>query len=333
MGKSLLLLLSLAYLCNALNIPLSSRLTPLLSLTTSANLSSLGAPIDPDNFAFLDFGFDVKPSPHTYDPTQLALTLWVTQLIFWRRPDNVPISEAQLFHTSQYPSLFVLVAPAPPVPPRAGFSTAVATASLDRLLWRLLAGPFIPAVYTLTVTTKAPLSIPIGSVQNTFSPEPVSDTRASNGSLIIQSPSANKTLLTIPPGAITIKHFPHGQTPGFPPVTPKQWLKMYTDMSRIAFEQVASDMIPIAWTSRPQVVFSDRINTDNYTLYSIVAWTSTPSGEGSPLWEELMVGLALVMQEVVHEQRFEPFDAEIYNNGELNFRVGLFYKRILFTTA
>ncbi|KAL8712079.1 MAG: hypothetical protein Q9220_003512 [cf. Caloplaca sp. 1 TL-2023] len=284
------------------------------------DLSSLGVPIDPSAFADLQYEIEAVPSPHAYNSSQLYFNLLVTEILFWRRPDVVPITETQIFRTRQYPSLAIVVER---VLYESRFSTAAVAAALDLLRYRQLLGFLSPEIYTFSLTTRGPPFQPVGKIENVFLPEPMSDKNVTTGSL-----------LTIPAGAVTIKYSPRGQTPGYPIIIPLEWLYRFWRLTYTVFSKFSStDPIVRGDPSFPQTLILDAGSTKEQGLTFEITSASVPEGKSVPVWEELVVGIAMVLEEVVREQRFEPFDADIYKDDWLAAKVRLFYQWSATATA
>lgn len=63
------------------------------------------------------------------------------------------------------------------------------------------------------------------------------------------------------------------------------------------------------------MVVIQSVATAEYNLFSEIALVGVLSGKKQLTWGKLVDGLAMVLKEVVREQRFEPFSARKYKYG------------------
>ncbi|KAL8835304.1 MAG: hypothetical protein Q9170_003359 [Blastenia crenularia] len=235
----------------------------LYTVDVDSNVSSFGIPIQPQVLTAIQVALSVTQSQNIYNPTQLYFTLFITLAHFWKRPDIVPITETKYFRSLQYPPLDVVIEPA------SGsrlLTTAVAAAVLEAILLRLSSLALNPEINQCTLSTQRPPSIPIGLVRASFVAELDAER---SGTIAASQNSVINESQTVSSGLIAIRLFLKGQTPGYPPITPRQWLNLFTGIGQNIFGNHISSN-PISVNPRiPQVLYTrSTAATSRYSLTS-----------------------------------------------------------------
>ncbi|KAL8895409.1 MAG: hypothetical protein Q9207_008186 [Kuettlingeria erythrocarpa] len=319
MWRPILLSFSLLSIVGAVSASASSPLSrPSPSdsdtVVVVTNSSSVRAPYRPE-IVLRDINVQLRLilSPHVFNPTHLYWNIYGPWANFWRSSVVNPITDETVLVSNLYPALDTIIEP---ISSNNRLTTAVAQAVLGLMLQKSTDTDveLSPALFRATLSTRARPSIPIGRIVNTFTPGFSTTFNGSAGATTVSRASTKKRS-TLSNGEISTFLIFNGQDPKYPRITPKTWLNSFTRLSLAIFSKVAaSDRVFSDGVHRNIVALSDEQGPDYRLIFHVVS-RPTPASKVPLIWEELVAGLLLILQNVIREQKFEAFDGVIYKDG------------------
>lgn len=257
-----------------------------------------------------------------FNPTYLFSVLYTCLVFEWNIPTVVILSIPHGCAAPPYRAFSIQVQP---VPGGRQLTTAVVAAVIDQMLGALANSELNPGLFHVLLTTQESPPAPIGRIWTTYAAGAVPTKvrhlmkleSTLNASAIVEdglntTMDIQSSLMFNSRISTTVRL--NGQSARYGPILPKWWLNAFYHISKLLFRQTSSGM---AYRLRePLAAVRFDVGRD-YRLVAQVSSRRVPRGQNPLTWGELVAGIAPVLEEVIVEQRFEAFDAEIYKDGWL----------------
>ena len=304
---------------------LGSRIPPLLNDSTKVAITdgALEVPLGPDlPLSNIDIEIQYILDHRIFNPTHLFYGLYHCLWYQWLSPTAVIIDTQHRCETPNFPEIVIYVQPRP----GSRLLTSVVTAKvLDQMLGQLANSDLHPGQFHATLTTRESPPVMIGQFWTDYAPNFV-QTEVRRPAKLKSTPniSANiedrsNTTHEVQPSTLSYESIRsridfHGESTRFRRILPKWWLVSFYSISKLLFRQTSSDVAYRLNAPLAAVRFNVRYD---YRLVAQISARPVPLGRSPLTWEELMDGVATILEQVIVDQRFEAFNADIFKDDWL----------------